>query len=103
MKLKIFNFEIEEDNKSFILSEYWDIKTKEWDISYWIKSQIYPSTLTSALKRIRHKLRKKDASEVNLDVYISKIEEIDERFILEINKALKDEDTSIWHGDNGVI
>lgn len=86
MKLKIENFEIEEDKNCFILTEYWDIKdNKTWEIRYWQKSQTYPSTLARCFEKILHSLKSKNNKTFELEEYIKEIEFINNNFLEKIN------------------
>lgn len=89
MKLKIYDFEIEEDRNSFILTEFWEIKNKDWEIRYWEKNQTYPSTLERCFEKILHTYKKNKNITLELDEYLKEITKINNEFLEELRKIIK--------------
>lgn len=81
MKIKFKNFIIEEDNRSFILTEFTKNKTT-W--AEYMSEQTYPSTLLRCLEKIHHKLKKGSTDEITLQEYMARIEEINTKFLDEL-------------------
>lgn len=100
MKLKIYNFEIEEDRNSFILTEYWEIEEtinwkKTWNIRVWVKDQTYPSTLARCFEKIQHSLKKNKNIVLEIEEYKKEIEKINNDFIQEIKNITN----NLWAKD----
>ena len=91
MKLKIYDFEIEEDRSWYILREFWIIKNiKDWiEVErYWEKDAVYPSTLENCFKRILHSYKKNKEITLTLEQYIEEIKRINTEFLIDLKETL---------------
>jgi len=91
MKLKIYDFEIEEDRSWYILREFWIIKNiKDWiEVErYWEKDAVYPSTLENCFKRILHSYKKNKDITLTLEQYIEEIKRINTEFLIDLKETL---------------
>jgi hypothetical protein len=88
MKIKFKNFLIEEDTRSFILTELWIRKT--WD-NVWEEynvSTIYPSTFENCLLRILHSIKKNKQDVIELNNYIEALKIINEEFLNDLRLVI---------------
>lgn len=89
MKLIFWDFTIEQDSRCFIVSEYWDKKsTKDWTITYWLKDQVFPSTIERALLICLHRLQWKNIWDTNIEDYIDQIKKIQEDFLIKLKEQI---------------
>ena len=91
MKIKIYDFEIEEDRSWYILREFWIMKSiKDWiEIErYWEKDIVYPSSLENCFKRILHTYKKNKDITVSLEQYIEEIKNINIELLNELQRLL---------------
>ena len=84
MKIRIKNFEIEEYQYGYILTEKgickeWKNKWEEYDVNTW-----YPNTLTRCFERIRHLARLSHKEDVELKNVVEQLQEMDDNFIKQI-------------------
>ena len=89
MKLIFWDFTIEQDDRCFILSEYWDkVNTKDWTTSYWLKNQIYPATIERALSLCLDRIKWKYIWDVNLKEYLDEIKITNKIFLDDLKEQL---------------
>lgn len=86
MKIRIKNYEIEQDRSCYVLSTY---KTSKEGKNIWeeyIADQIYPATLQSALEKVAEKIKNKD---IELDIHklLEYIKKENESFIDQIKEV----------------
>ena len=86
MKIKIQNYEIEQDRSCYVLSTY---KTSKKGDNIWekyIADQIYPATLQRALEKVAEKIKDKD---IELDIHnlLEYIKKENESFIAQIKEV----------------
>ena len=90
MKIRYKNYELEPDNYCWILRQYWINKTK-WSDNVWKEYCVYtifPHSLSSAIRKIRE-LEIKNKEFKSFETLAKEIEELDEKFLQDINSVIK--------------
>ena len=89
MKIEYKNYVIESDRNSYILKVFWDRKNpKTWEVSCWLRDEIYPATLEKCLIRIFERETAK-ITKIELKEIIEELKLLEEQFIKDIKKLLK--------------
>lgn len=104
MEITYKNYTINEDARSFILTEFWFRPDNDKDGNpnpkageKYIVSQVYPSTLFNCIDRIMHKEKKNKDAVIELTKAADELKKINEQFINDIALLLKE---TLWKSDN---